>query len=254
MAEFIDELTRIVASLEARQAASETPEAAEVRAELERRDGELSARREVLGRCANLVSRGIPAKDVEAIAADQLEDTQAMGVARRFAENGKRMLVLSGPRGCGKTVAAGWLIGQNVTPPRDYAAELAATPQSAREERGGFVPAGGSRRRHAPPLFLDVSALVRHSRYRSEDMAPLEQALVLAIDDLGMEYGDEKGSFLATLDGLINTRYAARLYTVITTNLPMAEFRRRYGERIADRFREVGAFVELNGASLRGRR
>jgi DNA replication protein DnaC len=167
--------------------------------------------------------RGVPAKDRERIVDGRLESTPALDAARSFLkdldkERDKRILVLAGPPGVGKSVAAAWLI--------------AACDR--------------------PALFIDQSRLVRRSRYSNEDMRPLEDVTLLAIDDLGSEYLDEKGSFVATLDGLINARYAEELPTVFTTNLASTRFVQRYGERIADRIREVGRFVELKGPSLRG--
>lgn len=177
--------------------------------------------------------RGVPAKDHEAIARGELDGTPAMEAARSLLAGDMRVLVLSGPKGCGKTTAAAWLAAQDVT---------ARLPGDREDDR-----------RAPEPMFLDVSKLARLSRYKAEDVEPLESCSLLVIDDLGMEYADEKGSFLATLDGIFNARYAAGLYTVITTNLPAKTFKERYGERIADRIREVGRFVELNGKSLRGR-
>jgi DNA replication protein DnaC len=177
--------------------------------------------------------RGVPAKDQDAIARGELDDTPAMQAARELLSFSQRILVLSGPKGCGKTTAASWLAAQDVR----------VRLPGDRDDRGV-----------AEPMFLDVSKLARLSRYKAEDVEPLEECSLLVIDDLGMEYADEKGSFLATLDGVFNARYAAGLYTVITTNLPAKTFKERYGERIADRIREVGRFVELDGKSLRGRK
>lgn len=170
-------------------------------------------------RLEDLKRRGIPSKD-RARVIDGLDDTPALVAARAFSEVGdKHILVLAGPAGVGKSVAAAWLVST-------------------------FLRS----------LFIDQSRLVRRSRYSEGDMAPLEDATLLAIDDLGSEYVDGKGSFLATVDGLLNARYAEERPTVITTNLGAARFASRYGERIADRIREVGRFVELRGPSLRGAR
>lgn len=253
MTTIADDLAGILARFPVRE---ETAEERVEREELERRDAELAALRDRLGRCAALQARGVPAKDIEAITDGALAETDALRAAQAFAAAGQRLLVLSGPRGCGKTTAAAWLVGQELPPPADFAAELAALPPSAADERrGGWLRSFGKGKvRAGHPMFLDVSALVRMSRYSDDEMRPLEDALLLVLDDLGMEFADEKGSFLATLDALLNARYAARLYTVITTNLPAKAFKARYGERIADRIREAGRFVELDAASLRGRR
>lgn len=187
---------------------------------------------------ASLLTRGIPVKDVEAIVGGTLRETAALRVAKGWWSSTATVLVLSGTRGCGKTTAAAWCVAQE--PPDD--------PYRSEE----WYRAPEKTWRVWEPRFADVTVIQRASRYDEEQMLPLERAAVLAIDDLGMEYADVKGSFAALFDGLFNSRYAAQLKTVITTNLPAAEFKARYGERVADRIRECGTFVELNEQSLRG--
>lgn len=185
---------------------------------------------------SGLSAIGIPAKDVRRIVAKEMAETKAMASARQFLGSAdKSILVLSGTKGCGKTCAASWALSE-------YSRE---TGSLSHIQRGSTGPSGG---------FMDVSKLARASRYDSRTMDPIEKLRLLVIDDLGMEFADVKGSFLATLDGIVNSRYAAELKTIITTNLPAEEFKERYGERIADRIRESGTFVELNEQSMRGRR
>jgi DNA replication protein DnaC len=159
----------------------------------------------------------VPGRLVDLLLRDELEPTQVMGWARTFLAARRTIAVFSGARGTGKTVAAAWLVSRS---------------------------AGG--------VFMPVSKLARISRYRDDEMEPLERCPLLAIDDLGTEFVDEKGSFMATLDGLVNSRYADDLRTVITTNLPADAFKLRYGARIERRIREAGRFVELKGDNLRG--
>lgn len=168
-----------------------------------------------------LAEQGLPQKDILRILGGGCKDTAALTVARQFADSAHRILVLSGGPGCGKTFAAGWLVAQQERFP-------------------------GAR-------FLDVSRLLRMNRYSEAAMTELERCSLLAIDDLGSEYVDAKGAWLSLLDGLVNARYAADLRTVITTNVPAARFKEQYGERIADRIREVGRFVGVDGESLRGK-
>lgn len=206
--------------------------------EAERKREEAKAERERLkaleSRKDSLRRRGVPAKDIGRIVDGGVTETVAIAEARAFLDDeSARMLILSGPRGCGKTMAASWLASREVV-------KVTRWPDGDREWT-----------RDIDSRFVDVSRLSRVSRYSDEQMEPLERCELLVIDDLGMEYADEKGSFLATLDGLVNARYAADLRTIITTNLPAAEFKRRYGERIADRIRECGKFVELSGESMR---
>ncbi len=79
----------------------------------------------------------------------------------------------------------------------------------------------------------------------------LGRCKALVLDDLGTEYADGKGFFQSNLDGLIDDRYSRKLATVITTNVPFDEFKARYQDRISDRLREAGQFVEVAGGSLR---
>jgi DNA replication protein DnaC len=186
----------------------------------EARQREEAARLDRENRIHELKRRGVPSKDRARIV-DGLDDTPALAAARAFSDSGdKHLLVLAGPAGVGKSVAAAWLVATHA--------------RSA--------------------IFIDQSRLVRKSRYADSDMAPLEDVSLLAIDDLGSEYLDERGSFLTSIDGLINARYSEERPTVITTNLSSARFMMRYGERISDRIREVGRFIEFRGPSLRGPR
>jgi hypothetical protein len=146
-----------------------------------------------------------------------LKDTEAMGVLAAPAA----LVVVSGTPGCGKTVAAAkWLY--------DF---------SKSTQRAGF--------------WLTAARLARWPRYDDSDMERLLRPPRLVLDDLGTEYLDDKGSFMATLDELINERFARKRPTVITTNLNAAAFKARYHERIVDRIREDGRFVSLASPSLR---
>jgi DNA replication protein DnaC len=178
-----------------------------------------------------LVDYGIPVKDVDAILANSSRQTPALEAVRLFLGDGKaRILVLSGRRGCGKTFAAGWAIAQ---------------PCAERYQ--------GRRRPEYHPRFVDVGDLASGSWFDRDETRALRCCDVLAIDDLGMEYVDTKGGWLSRLDQLVNARYANSIRTVITTNMPAKQFREQYGERIADRIREVGRFANVDGESLRGR-
>lgn len=202
--------------------------AAEVRGAFARIDADAKREPTAAELSDQLVSRGIPRRFAEALVQGEPGDTQALTRSRQFlADTQARSLLLSGPPGCGKTFAACWILTQRC-------------PDRAS-------------RWQAPARFVSVSKLARIDRYSDEIMQPLERATMLVIDDLGTEYVDTKGSFLATLDGLFDARYAEGLRTVITTNLTAAQFRERYGERICDRIRETGAMCELAETSLRRR-
>lgn len=188
---------------------------AEARA-IEHEESERAA--ELVKRKQSLVAMGVPVKDIDLVVLAVMRDTEALIAARRHAETGGP-IVLSGLRGCGKTTAAAWWLAQ-------------PGPRSAYLELGA-------------PMFYSITRLQRVSRFKAEEMEPIERARRLVIDDLGSEYVDVKGSLAALLDGIINERYANLLPTLITTNLHGTEFKSSYGERIARRIREKGEFVSI---------
>lgn len=179
----------------------------------EAREDEAVRRREEEARIAEI---GIPPLHLDALRAGNIRPTDAT-----VALTGPTKLTcLSGDTGVGKTLAAAaWLLAG---------------------------PVEGS-------LFVSAAELARWERYDRAEMARLLGAPRLVIDDLGTEYQDAKGNFMAIFDELVNVRYTHRLPTVLTTNItdPIA-FRRRYGDRVTGRIREVGRFVVLGGIDQRG--
>jgi DNA replication protein DnaC len=157
-----------------------------------------------------------------------LIDTDA---TRALADGPDGLVVVSGPPGCGKTVSAcAWI-----------AAGIVGTSFS-------YSPSGREIRQ---PYFVTAARLSRWDRYDNDAINVLLRAPRLALDDIGSEYADAKGNFLAVFDEVIADRASNARPTVVTTNLSAAAFKDRYGERIADRIRESGRFVSLTGASLR---
>lgn len=142
------------------------------------------------------------------------------------------ILALCGPVGCGKTVAAcKWLIDGIW-----LESELKDGSTDPMANAGHFVSGAG---------------LARWNRYDAEAMEIPLRAKRLVIDDLGNEFVDEKGSYLALLNEIIGSRYDNKLPTVITTNIVGDTFRLRYGDRIADRLNEHHSFVNLSAPSYR---
>jgi DNA replication protein DnaC len=134
-----------------------------------------------------------------------------------------------------------------------------------------------TRTRNAP-RFLRSSEFFRSSRYLRDDAGDSvrddllrQQALVL--DDVGAEYADANGNYRVDLDELIDRFYADRRVLVMTTNIAYATpeqrerakasgvavdenaatFVDRYGERVTDRLRECGRWVDAATASMRRR-
>jgi hypothetical protein len=98
---------------------------------------------------------------------------------------------------------------------------------------------------------VTAAHLARWPRYDNAEMDRLLKCRRLVLDDLGTEYMDEKGNFMAVLDEVIADRYANERPTLITTNLTVEEFRDRYKNRIADRIRDNGKFLSVVGDSRR---
>jgi DNA replication protein DnaC len=170
---------------------------------------------------------GIPRKDVERLAADELHRTKALEYAQAWYASGKKLLVLSGGVGIGKTTALGWLASREWPSPR--------------YRRPGRV------------RFIEAFRLRRADRFDDKAMLEIEGVAFLAIDDIGSEYS-ASAAWPSFIDGLVNYRYAAELPTAMSTNLTAAQFKAAFGARVADRMREVGTFVEIAGESLRGRK
>lgn len=161
---------------------------------------------------------------------DPLEPTEAMRAARAFAcapsAAGARMdsgntiaftgsewlLVLIGPPGCGKSIAAAHVIASC----------------------GGLWMAARSLAN--PKTEIDAA----------------ERASLLVLDDLGTEYSGASQYGVERAAALLELRHAERRRTVVTTNLGAADIVARYGERVRDRMRERGRAVLLTGPSLRG--
>lgn len=199
-----------------------------------RRDAEVAAERAAFevktqsrGRLDALLEYGFPRRAVEVVRAGVTPEPAIERMRQHIATS--EILVISGPKGCGKTVAATWWAAQ----------------------RQGKI------------RFVRAAAFASSSRYERVDRAET-LAHPLVLDDLGAEFVDVKGSFLTDLDELIDTFYGDMRPLVITTNVLAVEkptdggpdrhpFVERYGERVADRLRECGRWISLTGDSLRHR-
>ena len=217
VAELEPQYARWLHRLAAREA-SESPQEASERAawHQEASDRETRRQRELMR--SSWVGAGVPKRLVTWIEAHPEPCGSAMVACREFLTSGLEILVLAGPPGCGKTTAAAWAVTQ-----------------------------------HGRALMVDVARLARTNRYDEGQMGRLETVALLVIDDLGMEAVHDRSTFPALVDGLVNARYAGARKTIVTTNLPAAEFRSAYGERIVDRIRECGRYVEISDPSYRRR-
>jgi DNA replication protein DnaC len=189
---------------------------------------EAQRRREsVLDLCGDA---GMPLRALKAIS--ELRSTQATEV---LASGAKGMVLLAGPPGTGKSVAAVALAYVAMT------SAYGTNPERVKE----------SPQRVA--IFARAVTLARASAYGAEANATirdLASTRLLILDDLGAEFASSVWDML--LFEILDTRHGNMLPTILTSNLGAPEFVKRYGTRLLERIKEGGRAVFLNGESMRG--
>lgn len=152
--------------------------------------------------------------------------TRATHEAAEWMRGDRRVLVLIGDVGVGKTVAA---------------ALIAAA----------FI------RRRKVVRYLREPSLVRwwhSSTLAHEDhVSRLREADLVVVDELGTTLSGQGERARDATGGLLDDRIAGDLRTVLIGNLTEKRLSDAYGSRFADRLREIGRVVHLTGESLRGR-
>lgn len=109
-------------------------------------------------------------------------------------------------------------------------------------------------RKEASPLLRVVMAKeIRDEDDSCKRIKNLCAEPLLGIDDFGAEPTENLvfGSVATPLTDLLEYRYDRQLFTVLTTNLSPAEIKAKYGNRIADRFREMFLKLIFNYQSFR---
>lgn len=86
-----------------------------------------------------------------------------------------------------------------------------------------------------------------------KDFKALYEQPLLAIDDLGCEPVEvmSYGNVLTPVVELLMSRYEMQLYTMVSTNIEPKKIGDRYGERIADRFREMLHVIPFTNKTYR---
>lgn len=86
-----------------------------------------------------------------------------------------------------------------------------------------------------------------------KEFRSLKNRPMLAIEDMGREPTEvlDYGNILNPVIDLIEYRYDAQLFTIITTNLNPKEIRAKYGARVADRFNEMLEKIIFKNSSYR---
>lgn len=178
---------------------------------------------------------GIPFRHARVLVSGQPFETEATRYMEKWRDRMEygAVLVLSGEVGCGKSFAAAACVWKG--PPRPY-------------------PFGDEWPPDTEPRFVTVGRLQALGLFGKDELEPILAASVLAIDDAGTEFADEKGAFASLFHRIIDERHGAPTWTVLTSNTSLEVFGKRFGPRIVDRLREVGCgFVHLREPSLRGR-
>ncbi len=98
---------------------------------------------------------------------------------------------------------------------------------------------------------LELAAVAKEDN--QQRMQIFKTTELLHIDDVGTEPASLKvwGNEVSPLTDILYSRYDKVLYTVITSNLYEDDIYKRYGERIADRFREMFDFLSFDNKSYR---
>lgn len=186
--------------------------------------------KEFLSQIAGIALKSLPG-DIPTIfraALPNPKDTDALYGAFRW--NGKGFLYLHGDTGTGKSFAAAWRI-YNDTHRRllEYWDSPALWAENASCS--------------ASWLSAYAVCMERANLYAAES-APL-----LVLDDLGCEL--ESRANAATLNELIGVRYNFGRPTIITSNLTMSEFSKRYQSRMYERVLQSNNIIDTGKESMR---
>lgn len=89
--------------------------------------------------------------------------------------------------------------------------------------------------------IVSAVRLCEYARNNIELYNKYKKCKLLAIDDLGAEPAEIKdfGNVFYPIADIMDYRYQEQKFTIITTNMPADEIRKRYGLRISDRFKEM---------------
>lgn len=215
----VTELRKLIPPFE--RCSPPTPEEQQARYERDCKARELEWRKNRDRRAERIKSFRCTDAMREALLAATFSETDAVKCAEAWwAERDKPWLLLSGPTGCGKSMAAASIPAEYTCADFMRADELVRVFSS---------------------MFGD----------QYEQQQKLRDASLLVIDDLGCEL--DSARMLPTLLDLLDSRQSARNRpTIVTTNLTPAAFRERYAnDRLNSRMAELVRWEGLTGPDLR---
>jgi hypothetical protein len=180
-----------------------------------RRIAAFELERQVDNRRERLRAAGVPERAATLVTSPKLDDSiVAFKLVRAWLTSGQQHLVLCGPVGVGKSVAAAHAL----------------------------LVSGGA--------WISASEAGSVAIEDRDRMKRLERANLLVIDDVGTEI--DKGWSIATIRKLVEGRADRMLRTLITSNLVRSSFELILEARAVDRILGDGEIVEFGGKSLRG--
>jgi len=180
---------------------------------------------------------GIPPREIDLVLTG-LRDTTSLAFVKDWlrsadAAQGPTMLVMAGPKGVGKTIAAIY-------------AMMHSDP---------WLPHGDKWKPDQIPRFRHVSDVAEVKLFGDEEdrkkRHEIKSSQMLVVDDVGVEFMSEM--FLALFDSIVNARYGSMGRTILTTNLTADQFSTRYGSRVYDRIKGRGDWYDIDEESMRGR-
>lgn len=170
---------------------------------------------------------GVPMERVQNLRATS-EGFQSMEAARSFIRlRQKLLLILIGPPGVGKTVAAATVVKDAC---ERWPWNSQATGQLA--EPAAFMPAS------------QLTSLSSFEHVDQERLRYLRRVPLLVLDEAGEEATQYGRGLLMTL---LSERHAAGRRSVVTSNLTVEAFRERYGTALLDRVKGDGVMPDLSG-------
>lgn len=102
-------------------------------------------------------------------------------------------------------------------------------------------------------VAVSALQLAEEAKQETGKLSTFRTCPMLQVDDVGTEPASVKvwGNEVSPLTDILYSRYDKMLYTVITSNLYEEDICKRYGERIADRFREMFDLLSFDNPSYR---
>nr|DAH79172.1 MAG TPA: replicative helicase [Caudoviricetes sp.] len=110
-----------------------------------------------------------------------------------------------------------------------------------------------SGRYSSPNLMVPFMTAKEIVSTTDEERDKIKRSNLLSVDDMGNEPLERLtyGNVTNPLVDVLEYRYDKQLFTIVTTNLTPPQITEKYGQRIADRFREMFEVIVFQGGSFR---